>query len=745
MDTVISGILAKNFVPDYSSETASAIRFLSNDNTWKTIQSASTTQPGIVTLSSSLTSSSEATAATSAAAKTLKDAIDTLNGLVTVEGSVLKKIKDTAKDATYSTTESGDVITIADAIEAAEATAEAASVVDVVKQTTAESGYSATYYITQAGVQVGEKINIPKDYLVKSAEVKTCTKDDEPVEGYKVGDKYIDFVINTSEGSGTESHIYLLVNDLVDVYTGKTVSNGVSISIDEHNEISATVSGKAIARTNITDDFESDIASLETKVGDKTVSKRIEDEAYNATYKAAEGSTPKVTIKGALDDIYEQIGTGGTVDEKITAAIAELDSTVTQTAGAANGNVSASVVEADGKLTSVSVSITPNTYDAYGAADTAESNANSYTDTAVSNLENGAVKDNADAIDAINDTTTGILAQANSYTDTTIAGLDSTVTNGVEPGDMQPDVVVSVTEADGKLTAVTATVTANRFDDYGAASAVQGETSETVASVKQAVDDLATDIAEDYVSKSQLGVASTSTVTGVATLDTTGKVPSTQLPSYVDDVVEGYYDATTGKFYKDADKTVEIPGESGKIYVDLTTNKTYRWSGTQFTVISETLALGETATTAYYGDKGKTAYEHSQSAHARVDATKTAESSNNGYVKINDVDTLVYSHPQATGFTSTNPHGTTASDVGLGNVDNKSSETIRSEITKTNVTTALGYEPATQDLATSSADGLMSSDDFNKLSGCLEAAVSADAPTFTSTGIWYQVISVDTE
>ena len=51
------------------------------------------------------------------------------------------------------------------------------------------------------------------------------------------------------------------------------------------------------------------------------------------------------------------------------------------------------------------------------------------------------------------------------------------------------------------------------------------------------------------------------------------------LPSYVDDVVEGYYDATANKFYKDAAKTTELEGESGKIYVDLLTNHSYRWSG----------------------------------------------------------------------------------------------------------------------------------------------------------------------
>lgn len=97
---------------------------------------------------------------------------------------------------------------------------------------------------------------------------------------------------------------------------------------------------------------------------------------------------------------------------------------------------------------------------------------------------------------------------------------------------------------------------------------------------------------------------------GLAELDANGKVPSLQLPSYVDDVIEGYY--YNNKFYKEAAHTTEIAGETGKIYVDITTEKTYRWGGnlSGFVVISETLALGETSSTAYRGDRGKTAYDH---------------------------------------------------------------------------------------------------------------------------------------
>lgn len=81
---------------------------------------------------------------------------------------------------------------------------------------------------------------------------------------------------------------------------------------------------------------------------------------------------------------------------------------------------------------------------------------------------------------------------------------------------------------------------------------------------------------------------------GLASLNESGIIPSAQLPSYVDDVIE-------------VDTFSDLPGtgESGKIYIVQDTNLTYRWSGTGYVEISKSLALGETSSTAYPGDKGK--------------------------------------------------------------------------------------------------------------------------------------------
>ncbi len=114
------------------------------------------------------------------------------------------------------------------------------------------------------------------------------------------------------------------------------------------------------------------------------------------------------------------------------------------------------------------------------------------------------------------------------------------------------------------------------------------------------------------------------TAFGVAELDSNLKVPSANLPSYVDDILE--YDSLA---------EFPVTGESGKLYLAIDTNLVYRWAGSTYGVTSSALALGETSSTAYRGDRGKAGYDHSQ-------------------------------------LTSGNPHNVTKSDVGLALADNTS-------------------------------------------------------------------------
>ena len=134
------------------------------------------------------------------------------------------------------------------------------STVTVEKKQTAEEGFAATYIIKQNEKQAGSSINIPKDFLVKSGTVKTVSTINQPVNGYKVGQKYLDFVVNTASNDGQESHIYILVEDLVDVYTGST-GDQIAVVVGNDNTISASLTktvndslekaNSALQKTNI--------------------------------------------------------------------------------------------------------------------------------------------------------------------------------------------------------------------------------------------------------------------------------------------------------------------------------------------------------------------------------------------------------------------------------------------------------------------------------------------------------------
>ena len=155
---------------------------------------------------------------------------------------------------------------------------------------------------------------------------------------------------------------------------------------------------------------------------------------------------------------------------------------------------------------------------------------------------------------------------------------------------------------------------------------------------------------------------------GLASLNESGIIPSAQLPSYVDDVIE-------------VDTFSNLPGtgESGKIYIVQDTNLTYRWSGTAYVEISKSLALGETSSTAYPGDKGKATTDK---------LNKTSNKVVVGPITVNpSTDKIVLKYQ--THFTSTNS-------------DSEDSHTINA--------------------ATTSQAGVMSSADKTKLNGLKDQA-----------------------
>lgn len=190
--------------------------------------------------------------------------------------------------------------------------------------------------------------------------------------------------------------------------------------------------------------------------------------------------------------------------------------------------------------------------------------------------------------------------------------------------------------ADTKLTTDLSTEVNNRISADSALSAsittAQASlTAETIArtnadtqlaeDISQEITDRTQAVANEATARLALKTAVDASLALKADL-VSGKIPASQLPSYVDDVIEVV-------LFTD----LPAEGEAGKIYVVKNTNLTYRWTGTDYIEISKSLAIGETDSTAYRGDRGKLAYDHSM-------------------------------------ITAGNPHGTTKAHVGLGNVDN---------------------------------------------------------------------------
>lgn len=148
-----------------------------------------------------------------------------------------------------------------------------------------------------------------------------------------------------------------------------------------------------------------------------------------------------------------------------------------------------------------------------------------------------------------------------------------------------------------------------------------------------------------------------------ANLSDNGKVPANQLPSYVDDVLE--YGTLS---------TFPVTGETDKIYVAQDTNLTYRWSGTRYVEISQSIALGETSTTAYPGNKGKANEEAilNEISRAQRKEQSIQDSIDEEIVRAKRAETNIQDSHNSHVTDYNNPHKVTKSQVGLGNVDNTS-------------------------------------------------------------------------
>ena len=211
------------------------------------------------------------------------------------------------------------------------------SAITVEKLATAETGFLSSYVIKQGGTKVGNTINIPKDYLVKSAALKTAA--DNILSGSDVvvakGNKYIDFVVNTKEGTDTESHIYLDVTTLVDVYGVTANAKEVQLALDTTtNKFSATLVDGGITYDKLDDALKAKVdytytleAATKQKLGGVIAGNGVAI-ATNGTI-----STENVKIDGTATSINMEKSAEGAINVTGPASSTVYTSVGTQVAG----------------------------------------------------------------------------------------------------------------------------------------------------------------------------------------------------------------------------------------------------------------------------------------------------------------------------------------------------------------------------------------------------------------------------
>lgn len=429
-----------------------------------------------------------------------------------------------------------------------------------------------------------------------------------------------------SSGTVTEGAIYVST-DTGQMYLGTSTTNLLpikdtsKISTDTNTTYKLSKSGSTITLTG------SDGST--TTVNDSNTTYSVATTAANGLM----SSTDKAKLNG--------ISSGAEVNQNAFSNIVVGETTVaadakTDTLTLAGSNVTLTPDATNDKIT---VGITKdNVTSALGYTPPASNTTYSTATTSANGLMSSSDKTKLDGIDSgANKTTVD-------------SSLSSTSTNPVQ------NKVIN-TALSGKA-ATTHTHTKSQITDFPSSMPASDVYSWAKASTKP------TYTASEVGAAASSHKHSASDITSVNASAITGTISSANLPSYVDDIVEGYL--SDGKFYttnSSGTYSGEITGETGKIYTDLSTNKIYRWSGSAYIVISDTLALGETSSTAYRGDRGATAYSHAAAkgsafssglykittnAQGHVTAATAVAKSDITGLGIPAQDT-VYTHPTASG------------------------------------------------------------------------------------------------
>lgn len=414
--------------------------------------------------------------------------------------------------------------------------------------------------------------------------------------------------------------------------------------------------------------------------GSKGKQVRDDLDALNATI----DKYPPKLVSGILDPNYS----GSSVDLRYSFydRISDTNSTDTKTVNCASQSNAGFMAAADKVKLDVTL---PNDIKAEeDARKAADSTLQGNIDSSNSDLNGKITAETERATQAENTITTNYKAA------------DSTLQSNIN------NEAIARSEADAALDSKISKEVSDRTQ---AVSTLQGSLDTEIARATKAEQDITSAYeAADTTLQNNINAINNSkgVANGIATLDQNGLVPSSQLPSYVDDVIE------VNTF-----SALPNTGESGKIYITQDTNLTYRWSGTAYVEISQSLALGETSSTAYAGDKGKattdkvnrmsnkvivgpnstessannvkllyvthktSTNEDSQDSHTISAATTTQagvmtaadKTKLNGLkdqagitADIDAVQTNLETHIN----NKTNPHKVTKAQVGLGNVDN---------------------------------------------------------------------------
>lgn len=449
------------------------------------------------------TSSDVAIASKSGNAVTITGSVKEVDGVIT-DGTAtditLADVAATGAAADVSIADSEGYFTATDVEGALEELAEAsaggvASKTVYVVDNGATSDYARVYSIYQGAngsasdPVAAEKlidINVPKDQVVEDGAVVNITFHDN-----KLWDGNTD-VTTLIVGSGTPTAsdagkyiklelqnvtdpLYIAAQSLVDIYTAQQNASQVQLAIDNNNVISGSIvagsidttelAGSAVTTAKIADDA---VTAAKVSIAAHTESQAAGTDGVAISVETTDGQVSGVSASIAANT-YETYGS-------IASAIADLDATKSQTAGA--DGLALSITETDGKITSISGSIASGTYEEAGAVSTAiaaldasESQTAGADGLALSVTEvdgvitsiSGSIA--ANTYDAYGSASSAQTA-AEGYTDSAIAGLDATASQTASTDGL----ALSVTEVDGKITAISGSIAANTYEPYGIGS-----------------------------------------------------------------------------------------------------------------------------------------------------------------------------------------------------------------------------------------------------------------------------------